>query len=214
VITAYEVMDEQRLAEGGFLSIRRLRLRLRRADGTLTKEGVYDFVERPMGLDAAVVALWHRDPAGVVQVLVRRGLRVPIDFGRPDADRMPHRFTELVAGILEEGEHGEAALRKRAAAEALEEAGLDVDADSVTRLGPPMFPTPGLFAELFHFVACEVRDPSAARVPEGDGSPFEEGASLAWLPLEDALGACARGEITDLKTELALRRLADYLASR
>jgi len=214
VIVGYEVQREQRLAEGGFLSIRRLHLKLRRADGTLSREGIYDFVERPIGLDAAVVALWHRDPAGRVQVLVRRGLRVPIDFGRPDSDRAPHPFTELVAGILEAGEHDEAALRRRAAAEALEEAGLTVDPAAVTRLGPPMYPTPGLFAELFHFVAAEVRDPAAAQPPEGDGSPFEEGATLAWLPLDQALAGCASGEIADLKTELALRRLADYLASR
>ena len=40
-----------------------------------------------------------------------------------------------------------------------------------------------------------------------DGSPFEEGASLEWVALDEALRRCDAGTIVDLKTELALRRL-------
>jgi ADP-ribose pyrophosphatase len=74
-----------------------------------------------------------------------------------------------------------------------------------------MYPTPGMFAERFHFLSCEVDDPSQAHPPEGDGSPFEEGAELTWMPLADALAACAAGQISDLKTELGLRRLTEQL---
>jgi ADP-ribose pyrophosphatase len=42
---------------------------------------------------------------------------------------------------------------------------------------------------------------------EGDGSPLEEGAVLAWRELGAAIAACERGEIEDGKTEIALRRL-------
>jgi ADP-ribose pyrophosphatase len=209
-IKAYRVLDEKVVGEGGFLTIRRVRMRLERDDGSLSKEGLYDFVERPMGLDAVVVALWHRAPDGV-RVLIRRGLRVPLDFGRAERKREPHLFAELVAGIVEVGEDDEAALRRRAADEAHEEAGLTVDPARVVRLGAPLYPTSGMFPELFHFVACEVDDPSQAHPPQGDGSPFEEGAELVWMPLADALAACTRGDISDLKTELGLRRLADHL---
>jgi ADP-ribose pyrophosphatase len=210
-LKAYEILDERVVGEGGFLTIRRLRLRLRRADDTLTSEGLYDFIERPMGLDAVVVALWHRDGGGGVQVLVRGGLRVPVDFGRPESLRTPRPFFELVAGIIEAGEEGEAALLRRAADEAHEEAGLVIPVSAIERLGAPLFPTPGMCPELFHFVAARVDDPSAAHLPAGDGSPFEEGAVLRWLPLDEALAACARGQISDMKTELGLRRLADHL---
>jgi ADP-ribose pyrophosphatase len=202
-----EVVADERAGEGGFLFLRRMRLRMERADGSRTAEGVWDFVERPMGLDAVVVALFRRGAAGV-EVLLRSGVRVPLQFGRPRPE--PLLFTELVAGILERGEDDDAAVRRRAADEALEEAGVTIDPASVRRLGPPMFPSPGMCAEQFHFVSAEVRD-AAARPPRGDGSPFEEGARLDWVALDEALARCARGEIRDLKTETGLRRLREAL---
>lgn len=205
-----ELLDDRTVGEGGFLQLRRLRLRVVREDGTRTGEGLYDFVERPMGLDAVVLLLWSRTPDGV-EVLLRQGLRVPLRFGRgQDAEHAPALFTELVAGIIESQDTD---LRERARAEALEEAGLSVDASAIKQLGPPMFPTPGMCAELFHLFSCEVNDSqrSAAVSPEGDGSPFEEGARTAWVPLDEALARCARGEIQDLKTELMLRRLREQL---
>ena len=207
-LKSIEVVSDQRVGQGGFLVLRRLRLRLVRADGSRTAEGLWDYVERPMGLDAVVVALYRRRQ-GVVEVLLRSGLRVPLQFGRP-APQEELLFPELVAGILERGEESAAATQKRAADEALEEAGLRIDARSVELLGPPLYPTPGLCAELFHFVRAEVREQEAA-LPQGDGSPFEEGARLEWVPLDEALARCARGEIQDLKTELGLRRLREAL---
>jgi len=200
----FEVSGDQRIGEGGHLVLRRLALRLLRDDGSRTKEGSWDFVERPMGLDAVVVALWRRMPQ--VEVLVRSGARVPLHFGRPEK---PARFLfpELVAGILEPGDD----VAERAAGEVMEEAGLQVSAGAVARLGPPMFPTPGMCAEQFHFVSCEVPADAAAHPPAGDGSPFEEGAQLEWVALDEALARCKRGEIQDLKTEVALRRLREKL---
>jgi ADP-ribose pyrophosphatase len=89
-----------------------------------------------------------------------------------------------------------------------------VTAASVQRLGSPMFPTPGMCAELFHFAACEVSPDAAAGPPQGDGSPFEEGARLEWLSLEEAMARISRGEIQDLKTEVGLRRLHETLVAR
>jgi len=200
---AFEVLGDQRVGEGGFLRIRRMRLRLVRADGSRTREGIWDYVERPMGLDAVVVALWRRREQ--VEVLLRAGARVAVHFGRPEKQLL---FVELVAGILEQGDD----LALRAAGEVLEEAGLTVVPERIERLGPPMFPTPGMCPEMFHFVSCEVAPGAAAQPPQGDGSPFEEGAQLSWVALDEALARCARGEIQDLKTEVALRRLRERLS--
>jgi len=199
----YAIVGDERIGDGGFLRIRRLRLRVRRPDGTLSKEGLYDFVERPMGNDAVVIVLWHRAPDGV-RVLLRHAPRVPLWFRDP---ALGGDHSEVVAGILEKGEDGWPAIQRRAAAEAHEEAGLTVDAAAVAPLGPATFPTPGMFSELFHFVAVEVADPASAVAPPTDGSPFEEGASLEWVALDEALRRCDDGAIRDLKTELALRRL-------
>ena len=68
--------------------------------------------------------------------------------------------------------------------------------------------------EKFYFVAAEV-DPAAQQpLADGDGSPMEEGARTRWLGLDEAIAACERGEIPDLKTELGLRRLRDHLMPR
>jgi hypothetical protein len=68
-------------------------------------------------------------------------------------------------------------------------------------------------AEEFRLAACEVTSEGRARAvePPLDGSPFEEGARLRWLDLDEAIAACVRGEISDLKTEVTLRRLKERL---
>jgi ADP-ribose pyrophosphatase len=207
-IRGFRVLSDTRVGQGGFLEIRRLRVQLERADGTLTKEGLYDYIERPMGKDAVVLALWHRRENGV-DVLLRESVRVPVVFGRDGTLRTMH---ELVAGILEKGEDDFPSLQRRAAAEAHEEAGLTIAPEAVELLGPPMFPTPGMCAEKFHFACARVDDPKSAVRPPGDGSPFEEGARLRWLDLDDALARFSTGEFDDMKTELGLRRLRDHLA--
>ena len=68
--------------------------------------------------------------------------------------------------------------------------------------------------EKFWLTAAEVEDPDAAEVAPTDGSPMEEGARCRWMPLDDAIAACVRGEIEDCKSELALRRLRDALGAQ
>src|SRR5207244_5652576 len=139
------------------------------------------------------------------------------DRGRPAARRAhsgPVRasrkagvpaLSRIGRGIVETGED----LSRRAAAEAMEEAGLLIEPSSVELLGPAVFPTPGMCAEVFHFVCCEVAPDAREHAIAGDGSPFEEGARLEWAALEDALARCGRGEIRDMKTEIGLRRVAE-----
>ena len=205
---------DEHTGEGGFLAIRRLHLRNRRRDGSLSRRYLCDLVVRPYGQDAVVVAVYARDP---VRVLVRDCLRPAIALGRdPARAPLPEPppgllLTELVAGIIEETDRGEEGLRVRAAHEVREEAGYPVDPARVELLGAAMLPSPGCLVEKFYFAAVEV-DPTAQLPLEGDGSPMEEGADTHWLALDDALAQCQRGEICDLKTELGLRRLRDHLA--
>ena len=107
----YEILSDERIGDGGFLRLRRVRLCVRRSDGTRSQPGLYDFVERPMGSDAVVVVLWHRAADGV-RVLLRHAPRVPLYFRDPT---LGADHTEVVAGILEQGEAGWPAIQKRAA---------------------------------------------------------------------------------------------------
>jgi ADP-ribose pyrophosphatase len=201
--------------EGGFLAIRRLRLQNRRADGSLSEPYLCDFLSRPYGVDAVVVALYHRAADGV-RVLLRECLRPPLALGRaPEQLPVPDRrkyllFTELVAGIIEREDVGLEGVKHRAAAEAMEEAGFRIDPGQVMPLGD-VFPSPGAMAEKFWLTAAEVADPADHLPMKGDGSPMEEGGSIRWVLLDDAIAACVRGDIEDAKTELALRRLRDRL---
>jgi ADP-ribose pyrophosphatase len=215
-VVGFVIDSDERVGEGGFLAIRRLRMRNRRGDGSISPPYICDSIARPYGQDAVVVAVYARTGEGI-QVLVRDGLRPPLIMGRdpsraPLPEPPPQMFlSELVAGIIEPGDTGEAGLRQRAAHEVAEEAGFTVEPAAVVLLGAGGYPSPGAMVEKFYFTAVEV-DPAAQQPLAGDGSPMEEGARTRWWPLEQAIDACVRGELVDLKTELGLRRLRDHLA--
>jgi ADP-ribose diphosphatase len=214
-VVAFVIDGDELVGQGGFLAIRRLRMRNRRADGSTSPPYVCDAIARPYGQDAVVIAIYART-AGGVQVLVRDGLRPALLAGRDPAraplpEAPPGMFlTELVAGILEPGDTGAGGLRQRAAHEVEEEAGFVVDPAAIAVLGAGTYPSPGSMVEKFYFTAVEV-DPATQQPLAGDGSPMEEGATTRWLPLDAAIDACVRGELVDLKTELGLRRLRDHL---
>jgi ADP-ribose pyrophosphatase len=217
-VTAFEVDRDEMAGTGGFLAIRRLQLRNRRADGTTSRQVSCDYVVRPYGIDAVAVAIWARVD-GRVEVLLREQLRPTPWFGRADQARLPvpdrHRalaVSEVVAGILEPGDVGEAGLRQRAALEVAEEAGYAAEPAAVVLLGAAAYLSPGAMAEKCWLAAVEV-DPAAQSAPSGDGSPLEEGSMTYWLELDEAIAACVAGDLEDAKTELALRRLKDFLSS-
>jgi len=119
-VVGFVVDSDEVVGGGGFLAIRRLRMRNRRADGSVSAPYVCDAIARPYGQDAVVVAVYAR-VAGGIEVLVRDGLRPALPFGRDPAraplpEPPPGMFlTELVAGILEPGDVGSDGLRARAA---------------------------------------------------------------------------------------------------
>jgi ADP-ribose pyrophosphatase len=221
-VRAIEVVEDYtaraRLDEG-FLRLKRFRAQNRRTDGSTSPEYKIDVVDRPT-LDAVALVVWARTPRGI-EVLTRHQLRPAAFFRRGRTAALPEPeyllVEEIVAGVLEPGELGEAALRHRAAEEAREEAGLDVAPDAIRRLGGAFFPLPGIVSEKIHLLEAEVpRGPGPALLDaphEGDGSPLEEGSHLQWRTLVDGLRACDAGEIEDAKTELGFRRLAARLAA-
>ncbi len=222
-IAGIEIVEDRTArsrCDEGFLRLKRFRARNRRADGSLSREYPIDVIDRPT-LDAVAVCLWSRGPRGV-EVLTRRGLRPAAYFRRGKATVVPEGeyllLEELVAGVLEPGETGLAALRQRGAEEVREEVGLEVAPEELETLGGALFMLPGIASEKIHLLSVEVprgTGPAVFPAPEeGDGSPLEEGAELCWRPLAAAIAACERGEIEDAKTEIALRRLAERLRER
>ena len=220
-VTDIEVVEDttaRARCDEGFLRLRRLRARNRRADGSSSREYPIDVIDRPT-LDAVAVCLFARTPRGV-EILTRRGLRPAAYFRRGRTPVLPEPeyllVEELVAGVLEPGEVGLDALRLRGAAEVREETGLEVVPARLELLGGPFFMLPGIASEKIHLLAGEIARPPGpdtwSAPDEGDGSPMEEGAVLAWRELHAAIASCERGDIEDAKTELALRRLAARLA--
>ncbi len=220
-VTAIEIVQDRTATarcDEGFLRLKRYRARNRRDDGSFSPEYPIDVIDRPT-LDAVAVCLWSRGADGI-EVLTRAGLRPAACFRRGQRTVLPDRdyllLEEVVAGVLEPGEQGIDALRRRAADEVLEEAGIRVPPERFALLGGPFFMLPGIASEKIHLVEAEVErgdGPAVQPAPGGgDGSPLEEGATLRWRRLGEAIAACERGEIEDAKTEIALRRLEGRLS--
>jgi ADP-ribose pyrophosphatase len=210
---------EDRTAESrcdeGFLKVARLRLQNLYDDGTRSAVYACDVVSRP-GSDAVVAALYRMGPGRRVDVVLRASPRAPVYLRRakslviPD-DREYLALLEVVAGILEPGDgDGDTGLRRRAAAEAREEAGCVQPDESFAVIGGGAFASPGTSDEKVYYCAGELRE-APLHPPTGDGSVMEECAELVVRELSEAITACRAGEIPDMKTEIALLRLADHL---
>jgi ADP-ribose pyrophosphatase len=192
----------------GFLHVKRLVCRNRHADGSTSRDYRVDVVDRPIP-DAVAVLVWRRGPDGP-EVLTRKTLRPAAHFRStlplPVPDPRPYLLLEeLVAGVLEREDRGEAGLRRRAAEETREEAGFRVSPDEVELLGGSFFLAPGILSEKIHPTAVEVTG-RAQETPDGDGSPLEEGATLHWWSIEALLEACRTGAVEDAKTEIMVGR--------
>jgi ADP-ribose pyrophosphatase len=205
------VTERAALEDRGFLKLRRFLFRVHFADGSSSAPFDYDVVDRER-LDAVVMAA-HFVRAGRRHVFLRSCLRPPLVLRPPEGRPFPERPTlgalwELPAGLVELDERSPEGLRRSAARELLEEAGLSVRPEDLLPLGPSTFPAPGFVGERHFYFHVEV-DPETRVTPTEDGSPLERHASIAGIPLDEALALCRSGDIEDAKTEIALRRLAD-----
>jgi ADP-ribose pyrophosphatase len=216
IVEALEVVEDftkTARCDEGFLHVRRLRVQNRRADGSRSPVYRVDVIDRPR-LDAVAVLVWRTSPTGI-EVLTRQNLRPAAYFRRDKTPTVPdgrsHLFCEeIVAGLLEPSDSGEAGLKHRSAEEVWEEAGFKVDAGTVELLGAPFFVAPGIISEKIFLAAVDVTGLDRHE-PPGDGSPLEEGGAPRWRTPASLFEAIASGEVQDAKTELALRR---FLARR
>ncbi|MBS1148563.1 MAG: ADP-ribose pyrophosphatase [Myxococcaceae bacterium] len=211
-VTALEVVEDfsaTARCDEGFLQLRRLRVKNRRADGSSSPVYRVDVVDRPR-LDAVAVLVWRRTGEGSPEFLTRENLR-PAAYFRKDKqpvvpDGRSHLLCEeIVAGLLEPEDAGEAGLKIRCAAEVLEEAGFAVSPEAVQLLGAAFFLAPGILSEKIFPAACEVTG-LGQTLPEGDGSPLEEGGRIRWRSAPELFAAFQSGLIQDAKTELILQR--------
>jgi 8-oxo-dGTP pyrophosphatase MutT (NUDIX family) len=186
-------------------------------DGSSTKSYTYETVVR-RHLDAVAVLLFHKNPSPTV--FLRRTLRPPLLLRESHPQNLtPGMMTppampillEVIAGLLEEADHGSAGLAKRAVQEVWEEAGLRVRENELISLGSGIFPTPGMNPECIYLFACPIGE-AKPEIPPGDGSPTEEIGGLVALSLEEAIHQAQQGEIRDAKTEISLHRLKNLLA--
>ncbi|HPF15111.1 MAG: NUDIX hydrolase [Planctomycetes bacterium] len=210
---------EDRTAESrcdqGFLTLRRLVVQNRYSDGTHSAPYPCDVLQR-RGSDAVVAVLYERGADGRIRVVLREAPRVPIYLRRGQAFVHPDpreylTLLEVVAGMVEGSDPtGQAGLALRAAAEALEEAGASVPVEDFAPLGKETFASPGTGDEKLYF-QCAATRLDQARGGSGDGSVMEEWGALHVLDLRAAITACRNGRIPDMKTEVALLRLADQL---
>jgi ADP-ribose pyrophosphatase len=217
-LASIEVVEDRTASsrcDEGFLRVARLRLRNTYSDGSRSQVYPCDIVSRP-GSDAVVAVLYEVDDEQRIQVVLRDGSRPPIylrkhkQFEQPD----PREYTsllEVVAGVIEAGDGpGPAGLAARAALEAREEAGCAVEPAEFRTLGGETFSSPGTGDEKVFYCAAPVRFEDRL-APTGDGSVMEESGDVVLRELADAIEACRDGSIPDMKTEVALLRLADQL---
>ena len=218
-LTAIEIVGDRTATsrcDEGYIKVARLDVRNVYSDGTTSKTYSCDVMSRPQS-DAVVAVLYALDGQGGIEVVLREAPRVPIylrrgkEFVHPDP-REYLSLHEVVAGVVETSDPaGIEGLRIRAHAEALEEAGVTIDPSDFQPLGGETFASPGVTDEKLYFVAGHVPSGQEATTPEGDGSTMEEWCVLHRFELGRAIEACRTGEIPDMKTEVALLRLADYL---
>ncbi len=218
-LTAIEIVGDRTATsrcDEGYIKVARLDVRNVYSDGSTSKTYSCDVMSRPQS-DAVVAVLYALDGEGGIEVVLREAPRVPIylrrdkEFVHPDP-REYLSLHEVVAGVVEASDPaGIEGLRVRAHAEALEEAGVTIDPGDFQPLGDESFARPGVTDEKIYFVAGHVPSGQEAATPEGDGSTMEEWCVLHRFELGRAIEACRTGEIPDMKTEVALLRLADYL---
>jgi len=216
-VTDIEIVEDfsaSARCDEGFLQIRRLRARNHRADGSLSPIYRIDVVDRPR-LDAVAVLVYRTSATGDLEFLTRDNLRPAAHFRREKMPAVPDgrshlHCEEIVAGLVELDDVGEAGVRYRASEEVAEEVGFQVSAEKIELLGAPFFVAPGIISEKIFLCAVEVTGLEQT-TPKGDGTPLEEGGVTRWWSAAALRNACLQGEVQDAKTELALNR---FLAER
>ena len=177
-----------------FFTLKHHRCQIEYPDGTLSEEFHHDIVSRK-NPDAAVMIAYHIkncEPMIYLRSCIRPSLANRFFEGGS--------IWELPAGIIENETAEEAAAR-----EVEEEVGFKVEVSDMRLLGPPSFTCVGMTAEMMYFFAVKV-DPNSQGEPKLDGSPLEKGGVVTPVCLSKIRCMISSGQISDLKTEVAVRR--------
>jgi 8-oxo-dGTP pyrophosphatase MutT (NUDIX family) len=215
-LSRIEILEDHSPGGDRFLILHRYVVRNHYADGSVSRPYQIDFIDR-VGLDSVAVTLYYRDNDRLM-VCIRQGIRAAVWFrrrqARPLGDEQPYLLPwEAVAGSVEPGESGLEALKRRACAEALEEAGCGIKPEDCLYLGS-ILPSHGQSSERIYLFAAEI-DPATRKPPAGDGSVNESAAPPpVWLPSEKILSMCRAGEIEDPKIEVGLRRVLEKMTTK
>ena len=193
--------------ERAFLTLQRLEVVNEYKDGTESASYNYDGVLRKW-LDAVVLIL-TADVDGYACVCLRACIRPPLllrnDIEGSKQDELPAGVLwEIPAGLLEKDEQNTSGVKKRAAIEALEETGYEIDPDDFELFKGAPFLSPGTIPERIYFAHAHLKDLMDRVTPSGDGSPAEDDEGIWWVSLDDAIDMCDRGEIVDAKTKLKI----------
>lgn len=177
---------------GGFLKVEEAHVSFE-----LTKGGMSPTVKR-------VNVVRNDAVAGLVVNKVRGTVVLVRQFRYSALSRGNAWLTEVVAGLIDEGETPEQAIRR----ETVEEVGYKTGAlEEIIRF----FPTPGFCSERIVLYYAE----TAQAEPEGNGGGLideSEDIEIVEVPYAEAFTMLDRGEIVDGKTLIALLWLRNKLA--
>jgi 8-oxo-dGTP pyrophosphatase MutT (NUDIX family) len=211
-----QILSRRRLHEG-FLVLELLRARHRRKGGKTSPPYVIEVMHR-RGVDCVSATLWFRRRDGKIFVGVRRALRASMASRAALKTPLPEKprawFWEAVAGGCEPGDRGMAGLRRRMRREILEETGIRVPSGRLRSLGAGFFPSHGQSTEKIHMFEAEVSPRPLRGAPQAEGERGEEGATLHFVELDEAIRRCVKGVYEDPKLEIGFRRLREKLNVR
>ncbi len=196
--------------QGRISRVESYRVRNLYRDGSFSKPYHLDVVSH-IGLDAVgVLPYWLND--GEIFVRLLKSFR-PAQMFRSVLPEDSPFLVEIIAGVLEDGEHNADGVKIRAVAELLEEAGVSSTVDQMRIMGEAFFSSPGVYTEQLHLTAIEI-DPDISGSPTLDGSVMEELIETFDVSLKEARAMCLDGRIRDAKTEIALERFVRLIADK
>ena len=213
------VHGRQQHAVSGYLSLCRHALSIDEpvVRGAAAAVFIYDEVKR-QSIDAAIVAAYFRF-AEKYWVLLRSATRPPVEFREQDLslqsesiEELGHRgLWEVPAGLIDKSLVGSEEPRVAARRELYEETGFELEVEELMSLGAAGYPCPGVIAEKQYFFSARIDEKHERKIMPLDGSPLESVGEVIALPLKQALLAIEAGLLQDLKSEVALTRLARFL---